>query len=1002
MKPIVSIGLIVKNEIRCIERCLKALQPLRDAVPCELVIADTGSTDGTREIAQQYADICFDFEWIDDFSAARNAVMERCSGEWFFSIDADEYLDPNIDMLKQFFLFPHKKKVNFAFVIIRNYVNQNMDDNYSDFSTARITRMSYGARFVGSIHESWLIEEDAGSVFLQKTILHHDGYAFFSEEQTRKKKERNLILLEKELEKTPNSLRRLLQCIESSDCFEEKIHNFLCRSMELLQNETVDEKTKYMVPIVKYAVGMACKYGFDEHDEWLTFAQQHCANSIYYLIDIAYVEVVATYRNEQYEQTKNWLEVYWKGIQTIKNIGGYQFYQQTRYSGLQYYDKCTQQKMRYTQIDVLLRLEEWDIAEEYALSVTFSIDEFLNNGECHNVFHKLAKSEKVQRKIGNLINENIEHPEQNKLLISILQKAYSGNCEEWRLYTYVSGEIGLGIQAMDVPASQLYNHLTRVEDWSMISYHVIERAIYLNVGLPDSFYKRPIEQIRNVVKLLSNNQMSNMAHHVLSWVQDYTDSPSVQCASFIYELVWNTLQTVKWNIYSQIGPQLYSWFVRIGDCYFNRYYSCDILEKTENWNLIPAHHQFALYVLQAQKCLEGNDALGWTISLHNALEIIPAMKSMIEFLIDHPPETVQSQELKQLAQKVKAILSQYPQDDPAILAIKQSPVYQKVAHLIERSQKVVPVPVYEQPDPRLNQQFSVLMDYYSSQSLDEIKQQIETAYNQVDNVNQKILVNYWKTYLLWGRDKDEVINNFATAFFQNREKFRWMYENLRDNLSKKILLAVLQNWIHFNFQLLSEVRETKYDDYFDRDLISCNENDVVVDLGGYIGDTFTSFIKNFGTCKRYYCYEISKENFAKILQLTSRYPMLDCRLKGAGDKVGSMYLHRNKNGDLSANQLTEQGSEEVEIVTIDEDIDEPITFLKMDIEGAEQSALRGCERHIKEDKPKLALSVYHNFEDIWKLAYMVEEWVPGYQFYLRYHGGNLWPSEITLIGIPPQ
>ena len=46
--PLLSIGMIVKNEIRCIEKCLKALQPLREAIPCELVIADTGSDDGTR------------------------------------------------------------------------------------------------------------------------------------------------------------------------------------------------------------------------------------------------------------------------------------------------------------------------------------------------------------------------------------------------------------------------------------------------------------------------------------------------------------------------------------------------------------------------------------------------------------------------------------------------------------------------------------------------------------------------------------------------------------------------------------------------------------------------------------------------------------------------------------------------------------------------------------------------------------------------------------------
>ena len=45
--------------------------------------------------------------------------------------------------------------------------------------------------------------------------------------------------------------------------------------------------------------------------------------------------------------------------------------------------------------------------------------------------------------------------------------------------------------------------------------------------------------------------------------------------------------------------------------------------------------------------------------------------------------------------------------------------------------------------------------------------------------------------------------------------------------------------------------------------------------------------------------------------------------------------------------------------------------------------------------------MYHNFEDIWKLPRMIEALVPGYRFYLRYHGGDLWPSEITLLALPP-
>jgi len=52
---IISICMIMKNEERCLERCLKSLTPLREQLPCELIITDTGSTDRSIEIAEKYA-----------------------------------------------------------------------------------------------------------------------------------------------------------------------------------------------------------------------------------------------------------------------------------------------------------------------------------------------------------------------------------------------------------------------------------------------------------------------------------------------------------------------------------------------------------------------------------------------------------------------------------------------------------------------------------------------------------------------------------------------------------------------------------------------------------------------------------------------------------------------------------------------------------------------------------------------------------------------------------
>jgi hypothetical protein len=85
---------------------------------------------------------------------------------------------------------------------------------------------------------------------------------------------------------------------------------------------------------------------------------------------------------------------------------------------------------------------------------------------------------------------------------------------------------------------------------------------------------------------------------------------------------------------------------------------------------------------------------------------------------------------------------------------------------------------------------------------------------------------------------------------------------------------------------------------------------------------------------------------------------------------------------------------------VDEEIKELLTLIKMDIEGAEQSALLGCKEHILKDYPKLLICVYHNNEDIWKIPKMIYEIRDDYDFYLRSNGDQWGPSEIVLFALP--
>ncbi|MBQ2802621.1 MAG: glycosyltransferase family 2 protein, partial [Lachnospiraceae bacterium] len=86
----ISLCMIVKNEERVLARCLESLEGLMD----EIIIVDTGSTDNTKEIATRYTDKVYDFEWIDDFSAARNYAFSKAGMEYIYSTDADEVLSP--------------------------------------------------------------------------------------------------------------------------------------------------------------------------------------------------------------------------------------------------------------------------------------------------------------------------------------------------------------------------------------------------------------------------------------------------------------------------------------------------------------------------------------------------------------------------------------------------------------------------------------------------------------------------------------------------------------------------------------------------------------------------------------------------------------------------------------------------------------------------------------------------------------------------------------------
>ncbi len=194
-----SLSMIVKNEERFLPGCLESVKSLVD----EMVIVDTGSTDGTKDIARSFGAQVYDFEWCDDFSAARNESLAHSTGDWILYLDADERIDKSYHEQIRKFISSGKAE---AFLLnLRSKIGTREGAQYHLVSYPRLFRKLKGVSFTGEVHEQVtgsLVTLGARIVRTDVTI-DHLGYAQDDEVILRKAK-RNRQLLLSQLQKGKN------------------------------------------------------------------------------------------------------------------------------------------------------------------------------------------------------------------------------------------------------------------------------------------------------------------------------------------------------------------------------------------------------------------------------------------------------------------------------------------------------------------------------------------------------------------------------------------------------------------------------------------------------------------------------------------------------------------------------------------------------------------------------------------------------------------------------
>lgn len=181
--------------------------------------------------------------------------------------------------------------------------------------------------------------------------------------------------------------------------------------------------------------------------------------------------------------------------------------------------------------------------------------------------------------------------------------------------------------------------------------------------------------------------------------------------------------------------------------------------------------------------------------------------------------------------------------------------------------------------------------------------------------------------------------------------------------------------------------------YFEK-FFELKTGEVFIDAGGYDGQTSIEFIKRCSDYKSIHFFEPDSKNLELAKKNLSDYKNIHYYMMGLAEIKKTL---RFSAGGGSASKLSDGGDVKIEVDTIDNRIKEKITFVKMDIEGAEEMALQGARRRIAENHPKLAISCYHKVDDLWKIPKQVMTMRNDYRIYLRHYTEGFHETVIFFI-----
>lgn len=656
---LLSIGMIVKNEEKYLDKCLTALKPILDNLDSELIIADTGSTDNTIEIAKKYTKHIYNFKWCDDFSAARNFTLKKSKGKWFMYVDADEILEKSEELINLLKSSDCNKYNSILYKI--NNIKQN--DNTVSYPS-RVFKIHKDTKFIGIIHENIPIKEPL--IVLENTVFNHYGYLENDFINTQNKMDRNLKLLLKIFNNNTDIIR---SSIHISDCYLI-LHDYI-KAINYLYiglNKAYESK-EYNYICVLYSYICKIYLNNRNYDKVI-----HEINSFLDIkdkkrttdIDIYYMLCLTYYYKSNYNLC---IKYYNKYTKLLKEFNTQKLYTKDYYiNPIRSNTNYNRQTIDSFAIISYLKLNQINIAKEI-------VENKLLNSEDFNVKMKIRALVYFYITTNNYPNVLLLFSKHNNTVYIEIENYLKNNITEIKNLTsniidtftinknYTNLNTSIHFQILLLKYYYFYNYNNKAKNLLLsilennkndIDKNILFFILVYNINIHKYTNNIDIDNMKKLLKDIKNTYGS-----IYNYIEQYNfENNSIQEIYFNINLIEFGLENINSSNTNAIIV-LYNKYIYYNKIYFNTLFNKDIL-NINIINIMPNNLQLRFYNILAMEQYNLNNYSNCIRYLKHALQINDNFIHIISIISDNILKNTSNQtdEFNNLAKKIKITIQQ--------------------------------------------------------------------------------------------------------------------------------------------------------------------------------------------------------------------------------------------------------------------------------------------------------------------------------------------------------